>query len=75
VRVRVRNGTARDVLVRWLDFDGKRSTSNVPQHAHATGDTVELFTYVNHVFVVTDLEGTALATFVVPEGDGVLELR
>jgi hypothetical protein len=76
VRVRVRNGTARDLRVQWIDFEGKRDRPDPERtpRAHANGDIVELSTFVRHAFVVIDMDGRAVATFVAPESDALVSL-
>lgn len=77
VRVRIANRTPDRVRIRWLDFDGNRDQtvelSSVP--SAIPGETIAIATFANHWFVVTDLDGRALATFEAPATDALLTLR
>lgn len=77
VRVRLQNETAATVRVQWLDFEGRRdsrtSADRLPT-AHANGDVIDLATFAGHAFLVSSLDGTALATFVAPSTDAFVSL-
>lgn len=65
--VRFDNRTARDLEVHWLDFDGERRR----YAGLGAGKTFENATYVGHVWLVAELDGSGLALFVAEEAPGV----
>jgi hypothetical protein len=72
----VRNRTAADIRLVWIDFDGKRDTrvpfEQVP--LAPPGRSVTKITFAGHVWAVTDAAGRALCTVTAAEEDGTADV-
>jgi len=69
--VRFRNQTPHDVLLFWIDTEGKRQ----PYGSLKAGETREQSTYAGHVWLAADAKGQALSLFVAEPREGMAVIK
>jgi hypothetical protein len=72
-QISVHNGTAAEIRLVWIDFQGRRDGR--PPPSAPTGGTITESSWAGHTFVVTDAAGRGLCTLTAAEGDGTADVK
>jgi hypothetical protein len=72
----VHNGTAGEIRLVWIDFEGRRDPRLPPERMPSAppGGTITESSWAGHTFVVTDAAGRGLCTLSAADDDGTVDV-
>ncbi|GAC1532252.1 MAG: hypothetical protein NVS2B4_12070 [Ramlibacter sp.] len=70
--LRFKNASVQLAKVIWINYEGKRDSRPEQQHIVQHGESLDIWTFVTHPFVVLDLAGHCLAIVLPAEQPGLI---